>query len=48
VILPRRGAPQPVLIRGIPIPQTWGRGGSAEERWAEARRRIDALRAKVD
>jgi hypothetical protein len=47
VILPRRGSPQPVFIRGIPIPQTWGRGGSLEARWTEAQRRIEALRAKA-
>jgi hypothetical protein len=47
VILPRRGSPQPVFVRGIPIPQTWGRGGSLEARWTEAQRRIDTLRAKA-
>jgi hypothetical protein len=47
VILPRRGSPRPVFIRGIPIPQTWGGGGSLEARWTEAQRRIDALRAKA-
>lgn len=47
VILPRRGSPQPVFIRGIPISQTWGRGGSLEARWSEAQRRIEALRTRA-
>jgi hypothetical protein len=47
VILPRRGVPQPVYIRGVPVPQTWGRGGSVSDRWTEARRRIEVLRTKA-
>jgi hypothetical protein len=43
VILTRTGRPQPVFIRGVPIPLTWGKG-SAGSRWKEARRRIEALR----
>jgi hypothetical protein len=43
VILPRAGRPQPVFIRGVPVPLSWGKG-AAGDRWAEARRRIETLR----
>jgi hypothetical protein len=46
VILARSGRPQPVFIRGVPIPRS-GRSGTVADRWNEARRRIEALRAKV-
>jgi len=44
VILVRSGRPQPMFVRGIPIPLSWGKG-KAGDRWQEARRRIEALRA---
>lgn len=44
VLLTRAGRPQPVFIRGVPVPLTWGKG-AARDRWAEAQRRIEALRA---
>jgi len=46
VILPRSGRPQPVFIRGFPIPRS-GKRGKIGDRWDEARRRIEALRAKA-
>jgi hypothetical protein len=45
VILARSGRPQPVFIRGLPIPRS-GKSGTVADRWDEARRRIEALRAK--
>lgn len=45
VILARSGRPQPVFIRGLPIPRS-GKSGTVADRWDEARRRIEALRAR--
>ena len=45
VILARSGRPQPVFIRGFPIPRS-GKSGTVADRWGEARRRIEVLRAK--
>jgi hypothetical protein len=46
VILARSGRPQPVFIRGLPIPRP-GKGGNIGDRWIEAMRRIEALRTEV-
>lgn len=45
VVLARRGLPQPVFIRGLPLPRS-GKRGTLGDRWIEARRRIELLRAK--
>jgi hypothetical protein len=44
-VLARSGGPRSVYVRGMPLPMPF-KTGQAGDRWAEAQRRIAALRAR--